>query len=441
MTWLSRSLRGPGSGQRLGHAALQSVAIQIAVVLLNLVTGIITARYLGAAGRGVYAAATLWPPVLGTAAIAGLADGALINIRRDPADARSIGSASALLCMAVATLLIVAAFLAMPVLLKAESGDVLTLARWTLLFTYVTVVGGLTKHLLSGLGLYPLANASVFLPHLIHMGLLVAFMLNGALTVITAIWSVVLGGLISVLLMLPVIFNNMAGGPLQLREAYRRLFAYARRAVWSDLLSLTTRWSDRLLLVGLLPARELGIYVVGYSFSRVLTIATPAPSLLLSALSDPSTRSAKALHDLALRLSAASLAVVSILGLTFATELLRFFYGAEFTAAAALIRILIIQAFLDRLASITSQLFNASGRPGFVSVARAVDLAVTVPMILILAPRFGGLGGAYGLLAGTSLRLGLLWAGVVFQLRAPFPRLWLDRSDVAAARSLFRREP
>lgn len=61
----------------------------------------------------------------------------------------------------------------------------------------------------------------------------------------------------------------------------------------------------------------------------------------------------------------------------------------------------------------------------------------SVPSLGDVQAWYGGVGAAWSVLAGTSLRLLVSWIGIVQYLRLPFPRLWLNRQDLAAARDLF----
>jgi len=59
-------------------------------------------------------------------------------------------------------------------------------------------------------------------------------------------------------------------------------------------------------------------------------------------------------------------------------------------------------------------------------------------LMIVLTPAFGPEGAAVGLLAGSLLRLALLWQGFPLHLGLTAPRLWPSLSDVATARAAFR---
>jgi O-antigen/teichoic acid export membrane protein len=178
--------------------------------------------------------------------------------------------------------------------------------------------------------------------------------------------------------------------------------------------------------------------VVAYGFSRVVTVATPFPGILLSAMSDrPEGDSAKAFHDMALRFSIASLAVVLTGVYLLDQQLVRLFYGAEFLPAMTVFRVFLLQAAANRIAGVTSQLYLVRDRPALNSWFGLIDVIVTVVLMLVLAPAQGAQGAAIALLAGTSLRLALLWRGLLTHLRLRFPRLWPSVADFRTLRGMF----
>src|SRR5690349_8489573 len=67
-------------GEGAFYGLLLTVLTQVAVIGINVITGVITARLLGPDGRGEFAAITLWPQVLSGLASMGLPIAATYNI-------------------------------------------------------------------------------------------------------------------------------------------------------------------------------------------------------------------------------------------------------------------------------------------------------------------------------------------------------------------------
>src|SRR5688500_12259405 len=108
-------------GDRPLFAMFRSVGTQVLIVVMNVVTGIITARLLGAEGRGVYVALTLWPPLLAMLATAGLNSAVVFRLRRSPASADAVAGAALLLALGGSLVLITIGAALLPWFLRGYS--------------------------------------------------------------------------------------------------------------------------------------------------------------------------------------------------------------------------------------------------------------------------------------------------------------------------------
>jgi O-antigen/teichoic acid export membrane protein len=198
-----------------------------------------------------------------------------------------------------------------------------------------------------------------------------------------------------------------------------------------DVVFAIATYADRLILIPLLPASQLGLYAVAFSFSRVIQFVQPAIlSVMLSHLSGQTETAAKRLHDHACRLLLGGLAIGCLLLWIAGEWLLVFTYGADFAAAALIFRLLIIEASLGALSQVTVQLFLSRDRPGVVSTIQVIVLGVSIASLFVLVPRFGALGAAIGLLGAAAARWFLLLGAMKRVLRLPLPRLYLGRDDL-----------
>jgi O-antigen/teichoic acid export membrane protein len=419
-------------------AAVQSVVLQLLTVGANLVTGVITARLLGAEGRGVYAAATSWATMLGAVAVAGSTDAILVQIRKKqvwtPAAVVS-GSAIALLCTILVTSL---AYVAMPTLLGERHVQAVAVARWALALTYVIASGAIYRYVFSGRGKFLLANLAAFLPHVIHACAISVLALTGRLTVATAVAGLGLGVIGSQIVLLPFFLREVCGPFRAAREAGAAVLRFTLRAAPADLMAICCDWADRLLLILLLAPRELGYYVVAYGFSRVVAVATPTNGLLLSVMTRSDTSEAKRMHDVSLRFCIAVLLFATLVTFAASEPLIRLFYGEALLPAAAIFKVLAFQAAAARVSGVTSQLYLACNRPGLNSLYALVNVVISAVLMIVLTPIYGAVGAAFGLLVGTLARSALLWMGLPLHLRLAPPRLWPSLDDVEAARVMFR---
>lgn len=421
-----------------GSAAIQSVVLQFLTVLANLITGVVTARLLGAEGRGVYAAATSWPTVLGAIAVAGTMDAVLVAIRRRPQQALAIVAWASAAMMVCATVLTAITYVAMPALLGPRHAQNLQIARISLLLTHIIASGAIWRYVFAGRGQFLLANLATFLPHLIHATVITALALTGRLTVGTAIGALGAGVIGVQLVLLPYILREVRAPWKDIWASGVALMKFALRAAPADLTLICCDWSDRLLLIFLLAPRELGLYAVAYGFSRTVAIITPTNGVLLAALTRTNLLEAKQLHDLSVRLCLAILAVGTVVAFILSEPLIRLFYGESFVAAVTTFKILAAQAAAARVGGVTAQFYLACNRPGLLSAFSLINVVASAVLMIVLTPTFGPAGAAFGLLAGSLLRLALLWRGFPLHLGLAAPRLWPSLSDIETARAAFR---
>src|ERR687897_914095 len=80
-------------------AVAQTLLANIFILGLNFVTGIITARLLGADGRGELAAIVVWSQFLSYALVLGLPSSLVFNLKRHPDRASGLFSAALILSL------------------------------------------------------------------------------------------------------------------------------------------------------------------------------------------------------------------------------------------------------------------------------------------------------------------------------------------------------
>jgi enterobacterial common antigen flippase len=425
-------------GDRPLFAMVRSVGTQVLIVLMNIVTGIITARLLGAEGRGVYVAITLWPPLLAMLATAGLNSAVIFRLRRNPASADAVAGAALLMALGGSLVLIVIGAALLPLFLRGYPPATVLFAQLCLAAVTVNATQIVIKQSFAGAGQYWYCNLTHLLPQLFHLLALVAMIMVVTVTARGAALALFVSGAVAVLAVLPKFWRTLRPRFAAIREEFRELRSYSFRAAPSGLVTAFILHSDRLVLIPLLPARELGFYAVAFSFSRVVQFVQPAlQSILLSHMSAQG-EGAPRVHDVACRILLASLTAACVLLWLAGEWLLGFAYGAEFAAANSLFRLLVIEASLGVLAQVSVQLYLARDRPGVVSTIQTLTLATSLALLLTLVPRFGAIGAAAALLTAGAIRWLMLIGGVRGILELPLPRLYLNGEDWRYLRARLR---
>ncbi|MEJ0037834.1 MAG: oligosaccharide flippase family protein [Gammaproteobacteria bacterium] len=416
-------------GDRPLFALFQSLGAQVFITLINVLTGVITARLLGAEGRGIYVAVTLWPPLLASLATAGLGTAVVVRMRKSGENAGALASVGLVLALVQSSIAAVCGFFLLPHFLAQYSPAVVFFAQLCLVSVLVNGVQTLMKQAFAGAGQFRWYNLANLSPPLFYILTLIAIIPFSALTADGAILALLASGAVATLVVVPAFVRRVRPTFEGARAEVRPLISYSTRAAVMDVVQALATNADRLVLIPLLPATEIGLYAVAFSFSRVIQLVQPAIiSVVLSHMSRSSSDGPR-LHDISVRFLLVALAC-SCTALWLAGErLLIFTYGAEFGATHVLFRILLIEASLGVLSQATTQLFLSRDRPGVVSTIQVTVLCASLAALLILVPRYGSIGAAVGLLLAGVLRWSLLLGAMRVILRLPLPRLYLNGAD------------
>jgi O-antigen/teichoic acid export membrane protein len=114
-------------------------------------------------------------------------------------------------------------------------------------------------------------------------------------------------------------------------------------------------------------------------------------------------------------------------------------YGKAYMGALNSFRVLLVEVTLSGCVFVLAQAFMAMGRPGIVTFLQGTGLSLSIPLMLLLIPRWHILGAVVALLTSTIARFIFVVLGFRFFLNAPLPDLMPRMSDVHEIRTLFRR--
>jgi O-antigen/teichoic acid export membrane protein len=97
------------------------------------------------------------------------------------------------------------------------------------------------------------------------------------------------------------------------------------------------------------------------------------------------------------------------------------FYGPSYGRLNGVLQVLVVEALLAGCVTVCTQLFMASNHPGTITLQQITGLAATLPLLIILIPRFGVMGAAVAVLSSTVLRCVFMAVSfpAVFRRRVP----------------------
>ena len=182
---------------------------------LNVLTGILSARLLGAEGRGVFAAVSFWPQLLGAVAIGGLPIAIVYLGRRHPAGQPALTRAALVLGALAAVPATLAGLHLVPRFLASQGPGVAALGSLCALFTFVNVGHMICRQLLVSRQDFARFNIACWMPSFTFLVALLALQAAGALDARSASIAVVVAGLPTLIWLLRVVWTGAAGPPAE----------------------------------------------------------------------------------------------------------------------------------------------------------------------------------------------------------------------------------
>ena len=404
--------------------------VQVLQLLAGFITGPLIARALGAEGRGLLAAIVVPLGIAPFVAQLGLSAFAVNRVAKGVAPGRVFGSI-ALPLLVVATLVAFAS----PWLAGLLSEGREPVDRYLTIGLYLLPLSLLLNLLLDiawGLSAWRTLVAARFLIAFSTLVAIVVLYALHELSVENAAIATIAGSFAPLLVIFPVL--RRVGRPRVDLAMTRAAVRFGARAWPGTLAQLANLRLDQLLMIPLVPARELGLYAVAVTVAALSTVLS---SQIVTVVLP---RIAGGDHDLlkpTMRVLLLTVVTTQI-GLAIGTLLLLVpVFGESFADARALVFVLLPGWLAYSGVSTLSQSLAATGRPGAPSVGEIVSLAITMPGLLLLLPSMGAMGAAVVTLVAyvTTFAILLVIASRHFGHRI-LDYLIPHRSDIAMIRTL-----
>jgi O-antigen/teichoic acid export membrane protein len=369
---------------------------------IGVVTGVIAARWLGPAGRGELAAIQMWPSLLASLAMLGLPDAVVYFCARHPLESKRYLVTAMVITLAVMPIFALTGYALIPRVLSAQSPRIIHGARMYLILMPIYALVGLPYQLLRGVQRYRLWNVMRLAPPFIWLGVLLAGMSLGItdpvrLTTTFLVLLAVAGPALA------WIVWRHAEGPIAIsRETVTNLVRFGAPSATATLSQFFNLKLDQMMVAAMLPARDLGVYMVAVSWGTCIPMISSALAMVVStqiaAVTSASERNQRFSRGVRNGTWMIACAVV-LLGA--ATPVgIAIVFGSAFQAAVIPAAILVIASGTNALNGVLEELLRGFGRPGATLVAESVAVAVGLPVLLLLVPRFGLAGAALASLIG-----------------------------------------
>jgi O-antigen/teichoic acid export membrane protein len=362
---------------------------------LGILTGIVTARMLGPAGRGEYAAIVIWPMAIVGLLALGINQAIAFNVGRRAFTVSEVTTAATAIGFVQGSLSIIIGLLVVHFALAKYSSTVQHLGIIFVLFTPALILSGNPANLFQGMqdplrfNLIRVAAASTY-----FVGLVGLYLTHrGSLT------SVILFQVAGYVVALTV-GSTMVWSILKPRWQWNAstipgLIHYGFRAQATNLTNYFNQRIDQLVLSLFVPPRQLGLYVVAVTISTAVTVFPQAVGVVTFGRgSSQHSEDAKVTIGHSFRASLIWLLVCCSLLYVLTPLLIRHVFGAAFEGSILACRILLPGALMTGLNQVLYNGASALGRPGLPSCAEGVSMAVTAIGLYLLVPRYGYVGAA-----------------------------------------------
>ncbi len=398
---LWRALRGSNA---FAINTTLNAATNVGQAMIGMATGILAARLLGPRGRGELAAIQTWPTLMGYLCLLGMGDAVIYFSAREPKRAgRYLGSA-VLLTVLVCGPLVLLAYLAMPIVLSAQSAAVVRAARWYLFIIPLVALQMLHFCTLRGMGEFNVWNALRVTPNMFWLTILTfAWMMRSSEP--AALAAANLAGMSAVLLLIAVVVRRRVSGSFapEVRN-FAPLLRYGMPCVLSTLPQFLNLRLDQMVMTAFLPPITLGLYVAAVAWAGAINPLLTA----IAAAQFPEVAAKSHLPDRirtfvrGTRL-AALIGIVTALMLTVATPLaIKLFFGTQFRGAVPSALILVPAGAVAGVNVVMEDGLRGLGHPARVMRAELAGLAVTAACLALFLRPFGILGAAIASFFGYS---------------------------------------
>ena len=388
---------GLSAGANFRKAAFLTAGANGLIAVLGFCTSTLSARLLGAEGRGELAAILMWPSAISGIAVLGLPDAVVYFSARDPERAgRYLSSALSCALLAIIPFSLLG-YALMPVLLRAQRPMVVAEARWYMsLFPPIIAIAGMLLISLRAGGHFLIWNVIKTFPGVALLVILMAASLCKLATPRFVAGGTLLSWVLIGVAEIFIVARRIPGPYIPDVQKSNLMLRFGLPSVLGSLPQLLNYRLDQIMMASMMPARMLGFYVVAVAWGGALSpILTGVGSVLFPHIaSEPSAERRAIVFPKAVRLSmlislcsAAGLLIITPWGIVLV-------FGRMFLASVAPACVLVIAGAIATLNTVLEEGIRGLGHPIAVTRAEFVGLVVTFAALLSLLPRMGIMGAA-----------------------------------------------
>lgn len=376
---------------------MAGVAVANALIaLLGFCTGILSARLLGQRGRGELAAIQTWPNVISLVALMGTHEAAIYYGAKDNSRARTYAASALALALIADVPLVIAGYLAMPILLSAQNPAIVFAARVYLLFPFLLDCYGIPANSLRAVRAFGAWNQIRIVPALGLIGVLLLAWLTGRVTPVFVAFGVLAFQVVLIAQTLLLVSTHVEGRFLPDRSCWRPLLAYGLPSVFASLPQMLNFRLDQMVMTSIVAPAELGLYVVAVAWSGASAPLFGAISAVLfpRIAGEPDPRERSRIFAYTIRNSLVMAVLLSILVFVATPWAVPLLFGRSFTGSIPSALLLVPAAGVSAFNLILEEGIRGLGDPVAVTWSEFGGLLVTAMLLAVLLRPFGIVGAA-----------------------------------------------
>jgi antigen flippase len=387
-----------------------TAGINLVLAVLGMVSGILAARLLGPHGRGELAAIQTWPFFVASLAMLGMPEAVVYYCAREPSQAgRYLGLGMIVTLISSVPFMAVAYWLT-PLTLHAQAPATVQGARWYLLVVPVFASVGMLPNALRGCSDFVSWNLMRVMPNALLIGVLVlAWICSDTMATFVAAANLVALAVL-VFPFAAIVVRRLPGPFTPDMQKLPSMLRYGLPCMMTGVPQMLNLRLDQMLMAALLPAHDLGLYVVAVAWSG-------APSPLLTAIGAVMAPAVASVADTAhgaRRLAAgsritAALAIVICASLAVMTPIaIIILFGERFRASIPAAVVLMPATGVLSLNVVLQEGLRGMGRPYSVLRAEMAGLVVTAIALVATLRPLGIMGASIASLLGYTTVLAVL---------------------------------
>ncbi|KRF38064.1 lipopolysaccharide biosynthesis protein [Paenibacillus sp. Soil787] len=412
-------------------ASIRTMFFSVLILVINMLTGILTARFLGPSGRGEQAAMVLWSQFLAFSFTFGLPSAIIYNVKKNMKDSAKLYSTAVLMGLSAGMLAMSLGILVLPYWLRTYSDNVVLFSQWSMVLVPLIVLSQINNAMMQVRGEYKLFNRLRFLiplSTLIGLGLLILTRTMTPYTSAVAYLAPAVPFYIWTTVRLLKQYEFVIKDAFQ---SFKTLIRYGIGSYGNDLMGNVSYYIDQIVIIGLLNPSELGLYAVAVSLSRVVNIFSTSIIVVLfpKASGLPKDKVVEMTFRV-YRISTCFALLCSLMIMLVAPFVMPLLYGPDFKEAISVFRMLLLEVSISGGTMVLAQAFMALGKPKIVTILQGIGLLIVIPLLTVLIPKFGLLGAGMAILSSGLLRFVFILLNVKYTLKTKLPKLLINKDDV-----------